>query len=967
MKIRNIKIDSFGPYRDWQFSAAPSGVQLIYGPNESGKTSLLEGLRTLLFGGKHKKYGYFEGSAELEKEGTVYYLGRHQKQLHFYTPGEPPIGEEPNQVWWHGLDKKTYNRIFALTLEDLQGIDILQEVDVRARFFGAEGGEQLGSAVKGVEKNITDLLVASSTGKRRINVLLDQLADNKQRLANLANYEVQYVELQQAHINSEQTEMEIQHQIREWQEYRDGVDMVLRAWDTYRRSEEAKQYMHRFMPDESIDKEAFWRIDEGLKEAQYYMQVWNDKEEALKPSNFDPQGPFAIYGQDVEELMQQSAKWEQLRRECEEGAAYIQKVKEQLTFSRSLHSAWHTECALDDDINWFEGERLSKRLRSAREQLQYWAERNSAYTDTGADSAVANVITGDSMEITQPSMAAISSTEEVTTRTPFNEWLELEIRTVLADMEELRLTINDRGTTSVLPVWLQRIGGIGAIIGVLMALAGLVVFEAPQYTIVGTILLILGVILFWYAWRLRHLASADESKWRELERLEKRHEQLLSKLEREQELSDGQLNFEAAAVEKAYREEGKILQANYDMALAEWQAWLPQGAVKSLNDDDFFSMKQEYDQYHEQLRTIEGYDKRLAEHREALNLIEEQASTLWYNLEIDTPVTPTELKRIYNQYKNFQQQMMRWEQKESQRKAYRVEYDNWHRKEKALLLEQKALLEKAGIAGANEYRQRLIDENQYKQWETIYKQSQVQLDLLTPPGEHKDLFYRRLSEGNKEHWLEEQIHSDEEIAKLQESLANVYEKRGQIVEAMRSLGSDGAQREALQERSGLERELESALEDWATQVVIARCMDEAQQSYEEEAQPKMLTLASNYINRLTNGAYTLDMWGLEEGLALLDKDGKRLDLSYWSSGLGDQVYLALRLALAKVFSYQVDALPIILDDIFVRFDEKRQQSALQLLAELGQEQQIWIFTCQQQVYNMAEAIDGIDRHMLERL
>ena len=62
--------------------------------------------------------------------------------------------------------------------------------------------------------------------------------------------------------------------------------------------------------------------------------------------------------------------------------------------------------------------------------------------------------------------------------------------------------------------------------------------------------------------------------------------------------------------------------------------------------------------------------------------------------------------------------------------------------------------------------------------------------------------------------------------------------------------------------------------------------------------------------------------------------------------LADQVYLALRLALAKVFSYQVESLPIILDDILVRFDENRQRSALELLAEIGKNQQIWLFTCQ---------------------
>ena len=53
--------------------------------------------------------------------------------------------------------------------------------------------------------------------------------------------------------------------------------------------------------------------------------------------------------------------------------------------------------------------------------------------------------------------------------------------------------------------------------------------------------------------------------------------------------------------------------------------------------------KQEYDQYHEQLRTIEGYEKRLAEHKEGLRVIEDQAMTLWYNHGVEAPVSPTEL------------------------------------------------------------------------------------------------------------------------------------------------------------------------------------------------------------------------------------------------------------------------------------------------------------------------------------
>jgi len=932
MNIKRIRFDEFGPYRDWSFTTGNNGVQLMYGPNESGKTSLLEGMRTLLFGGTHKAYGPMTGALEVERNGESYYIGRKGKQLDFYSPGNPAIHEEPAQYWWHGIDKKTYNRIFALTLEDLQGLDVLQEVEVRSRFFGAEGGEHLGSVVKEVEKGATDLLVASSNGKRRINVLMDELKENRQKLSQLAEHEAQYVELQKAFHSTEQTEGELQGQLQEWKEYRDGIDVVLRAWDTYRRSEEARMHMQQYNSELALSRDEFLTIDEDIKRARDNMQLWQEKEAALMPANFSPDSPFGTYGQDIEDLIQQGAKWEQLRRECEEGDAYIHKVREQLEYSRKMYSA------LAEDVNWFEGERLASRLRTAKDQLLHWQDRKPA--EASDDLPTANL---------EGASLPNYSEEELVKK----EHLERELELILMDIDRVTAKRDSYGL---------------AVIGVLLVLAGLLVLESVLYTIGGFILLILSMALFWYATWRAHNGNSDVSKLNyELQILSSRRSDVEHQLEALIKAATPVISpvpsLEGAAHLDRWIQEGHTLQGIYDEALAAWQAWLPQGAAKSLTEDDFFGLKQEYDQYHEQLRTIEGYEK---QHKEGLRVIEDQAMTLWYNLGVEAPVSPTELKRIYNQYKNFQQNKIVWEQKEAQRKSFRNEYDNWHRKEKELLLRQKELLHKAGMESSNEYRQHLIDEDQYKQWQTIYKQSQVQLDLLAPDAENKDLFYRRLREGNKDNWLDELAHSEREMASIEDKLATLYERRGQIVEAMRALGSDQEQQQMLQEREALQSELETALEDWATQVLMSHCMDKAQQSYEQEKQPHMLELASSYIERLTGGIYTFDILGINEGVALVNGNGERLELKFWSSGLADQVYLALRLALAKVFSYQVESLPIILDDILVRFDENRQRSALELLAEIGKNQQIWLFTCQRTVYDMAQSITGIDRHRLSR-
>ena len=64
-----------------------------------------------------------------------------------------------------------------------------------------------------------------------------------------------------------------------------------------------------------------------------------------------------------------------------------------------------------------------------------------------------------------------------------------------------------------------------------------------------------------------------------------------------------------------------------------------------------------------------------------------------------------------------------------------------------------------------------------------------------------------------------------------------------------------------------------------------------------------------------------------------------------SKGTGEQVYLALRLALYRMLSDPADPCPIILDDALAYFDDERAALALQYLAELAEDRQILLFTC----------------------
>ena len=70
-----------------------------------------------------------------------------------------------------------------------------------------------------------------------------------------------------------------------------------------------------------------------------------------------------------------------------------------------------------------------------------------------------------------------------------------------------------------------------------------------------------------------------------------------------------------------------------------------------------------------------------------------------------------------------------------------------------------------------------------------------------------------------------------------------------------------------------------------------------------------------------------------------------------SDGTTDQLYLALRLAVAGELTPQA---PLVLDDALVRFDDTRLQAVLDILKEEAAERQVILFTCQGRETAMAD-------------
>lgn len=99
--------------------------------------------------------------------------------------------------------------------------------------------------------------------------------------------------------------------------------------------------------------------------------------------------------------------------------------------------------------------------------------------------------------------------------------------------------------------------------------------------------------------------------------------------------------------------------------------------------------------------------------------------------------------------------------------------------------------------------------------------------------------------------------------------------------------------------------------------------------------------ASQILEQITDGRYTKLL--ADENLNLtLFEGGRRIPVERVSRGTIEQVYFALRMAAVDML-YE-EPLPVIFDDAFACYDEKRLKSTLKWLSE--QQRQAIIFTCQ---------------------
>ncbi|MDB5390376.1 MAG: hypothetical protein JWM11_6022 [Planctomycetaceae bacterium] len=173
MRMTDIQVERFGVWRDLHLPLPQAGLNILYGPNEAGKSTLMRFVRAMLYGfstGKpapgQAQISAGRGAMDIEHEGRKY---RIQRDYNPHTRGDVsvisldarPAPSNLVELILNGVEEPIFEKVFAVGLREIQELGTLQDGEVADRIYGltlGPDGQKLINSAERFRGHRSDLL-----------------------------------------------------------------------------------------------------------------------------------------------------------------------------------------------------------------------------------------------------------------------------------------------------------------------------------------------------------------------------------------------------------------------------------------------------------------------------------------------------------------------------------------------------------------------------------------------------------------------------------------------------------------------------------------------------------------------------------------------------------------------------------------------------------------------------------------
>ena len=338
MKIKKAHIDGFGKWhdQDFDFTANP---QIIYGPNEAGKTTLMAFLVSILFGfadgrGKNRFAQYipkttssYGGSLLVEINGHDYVIkrqrGRNGGKVSVTDSQGRQGGEQELEQLLGPMDRSLYQALFSFGQRDLTAVDELNrdEWQQHLQQLGAVGSAQWDQLINQYQKQ-ADHLYKPRGRKWPLNQDLHQYANLTDKINQARGKFHRYQDLQ-ADLKTNKAKLrQAQAELQKQQPLLQKLEHLQQLWPVYHEWQSSHQTrpLANYLTDQQVTMAQELQVRE--KELRRQQQVYQQR---LARINHQPPQATKHSPQSIPEL--QRLKEQVVELQAEEALQHRQQTQ----------------------------------------------------------------------------------------------------------------------------------------------------------------------------------------------------------------------------------------------------------------------------------------------------------------------------------------------------------------------------------------------------------------------------------------------------------------------------------------------------------------------------------------------------------------------------------------------------------------------------------------------------------------
>ncbi len=998
MRITSLHIDGFGVYCDQSFPTSGHSITVFHGPNEVGKSTVLEFIRMVLFGFPLRRPdqhyppltgGHHGGRMDiLSDDGTPFTFERHRGPrggtLNVRSNGKDIRDNAVIDNLRGHLTRSAFETILAFNLDHLKGLESADDGDITSRIYSAGTGA---TRLPGALKNLADRHKRIYTKSGRLQKIAAVLAQLTTLDAHLRDAESQSKEFRSATRRLDELGAAIDTTDQQQDEARRRRDECCRykeAWPTWVTLQDTQTQLLRHSTQVGFPDDPLIRLDNLETQIE---DSKNDLDQIkMKLSDATTNATRSI---DNEALVEEVALCKSItdRRETYQNACRDLPTRQALLKKGQAAVAEHLQ-ALGSD--WTEKRVVSLDLSlTTRDAIDGWKERLNALRETlraidqelsrldpvcqKAEQTLAHAQDKIDKDLTDDLDDKVALLNDARQRCrKYNKAKE--------KLETLEDFANADTSTS---------GRRFPMLGVVVVVAVLVVsfvFALPWYVPGGSLALLLLLLVWWRFGESPRNTSPVHNRIAAAHALaddtRKSYSNALKALDigpndvdgvdlaALEQIGDRLQEFRTAKTELEVQQKHRATwgdrrdqqQRDIDTAADAWSTWLTQhGLPGTFRVDTVPEFISKIEQVRNALKTVKVDRDRLYGIQKLVDEygadVEAVATSKTISLDTSQSGVGVMADQIINLMAVVQAALQTREAMKDRASELTVDFKTAEGKVSRLKKRRNDLLNAGGTTSSEEFRVKAKEFIDYQQ--TVTKRDTLRATLRAGwMGRHADDELETKFLGTTIDEKNDEVTSlDSQLQELRDRRKTQLAEQANLTAKINRLSSDEEASQWRAEREELRQELRELTWQWSKLVVAQSLLEQARTKYEEERQPAVVRRASTWFARMSRDRYVnihVEVGG-DRDISVVDQAGRKKTPPQLSRGTRDQLYLALRFGLIQNIGEQGERLPVVVDEVLVNCDPARAKVVVDGFTELARTTQVLVLTCHPWVVDLFKA------------